>query len=172
LPDRRHGIEHRLQHGAVAGIRRHRRQGEGMPSTSTRRWRLLPVAPVRRVRAGPLDPFGRHGRAVERAPAPVDRVRRPWPVEQHPVGAAWPTPRPVGSRASATSRSCRSRGPACAAASPEGRRTRARTGCRRARPDRPPIDGRLSFGRGQGGDSGGSISAHGASGTKGLAVPA
>src|SRR4051812_38570012 len=57
-----------------------------MPPASTRTWRLLPGLP-RSVGFELISspPFRRHGGAVERAPAPVDRVRPAQAVEEHAV---------------------------------------------------------------------------------------
>ena len=103
------------QHGAVVDVRRRQRQGEGdavrvhhdraagrssvcNAAAVRRRPRGRAVSrPACRGRSGSgrslRPPFRRHGGAVERAAAPVDRVRSAQPVKQHPM-----EPRPYPGR--------------------------------------------------------------------------
>jgi len=170
LADRRHGIEHRLQHPAVVDVGRGQGKGEGNPAGIDEKVALAArLAAIGRIRAGELAPlfagtlapsraqrrqsiaFARPSRSsrtrCSRAHTPVccqSRRRRQQVIPQ-------PQPISCGSISQGRPERSTNRMPVSAARSETG--------------GRPP------FGRGFGGGKRGSISAHNASGRRGLAMP-
>jgi hypothetical protein len=88
-----------------------RRRASGIPLPSTRRCRLLPDLP-RSVGFGPIasPPFSPQTMRCRLQPG-SSRWRSPYPGGRAAHGAAAPRPQQLANRASAASRSCRSRSP-------------------------------------------------------------
>jgi hypothetical protein len=117
-----------------------RRRASGIPLPSTRRCRLLPDLP-RSVGFGPIasPPFSPQTMRCRLQPG-SSRWRSPYPGGRAAHGAAAPRPQQLANRASAASRSCRSRSPSPWANRPNRCRCAARTRCLPVPCDRQPVD--------------------------------
>ena len=158
-PERRHGVEPRLEPGAAVDVGRRQLRGQGDAAGGCRR-RMPPadaagiardvplgarLAPVRRARAGAFAPLPA-GTGAPPSSAPRPRaIASAAPPDRASGTRGGSTPTPAGilpaGRASAASRSChrrgRGRGPSPGAAAPGGCRTSGRGGGRSAPPPGP-----------------------------------